>query len=126
MVAAISAALSGLANASTRFETSANNIANQFSTSSIINGVATKTPYVPKDVVSLSQEAGGVFSELQDAENPFTQQFNAATNSLETVPNVDITQELVNQKIAAYDFRANLKTIQAVDNMQQNLLDIFS
>jgi flagellar basal-body rod protein FlgC len=131
MLSAINNALSGLNAAGRRLENNANNIANQFSTSTILNGKQTDQPYTPTRVQSVSQENGGVRT-VTTAQNPATMQMYDPTNpaanedGLVTLPNVDTAQELVGQQIAAYDFKANLKTIQAADNLQKKLLDIIS
>ncbi len=131
MSSAINTALSGLNAASKRLENSANNIANQFSTSTSLNGVTSNTPYVPTDIDQVSLSAGGVQALVKQRENATTQAYdptNPAANEdgLVTYPNVDTAQELISQQVAAYDFKANLKTIKVADEMQQSLLDIIS
>jgi flagellar basal-body rod protein FlgC len=131
MAIAIDSALSGLAGASRRIEVSASNIANQSSTSTQVNGVTTNTPYIPQDVVQISLGAGGVRTEVQNANNPTVQTLDpgspqADANGFVTSPNVDTAEEMVKMQIASYDFKANLKTIQVYNRMQQNLLDMLS
>ncbi len=124
MTTAIDSALSGLAAASRRVEVSANNIANQSSTSTQVNGVTTNQPFIPQDVVQISLGSGGVRSEVRDASNPTSQQLG--DDGIAETPNVDSADEMVKMQIASYDFKANLKTIQIYNRMQQNLLDMLS
>ncbi len=129
MSSAINTALSGLAAASRRVEVSAANIANQNSTATSVNGVTTNKSYIPQDVVQISLGAGGVRTEIRDATNPTTKYYapesaGADENGLVTAPNVDVAKELVNQQIASYDYKANLKAIKIASGMEQNLLDM--
>ncbi len=131
MTTAIDSALSGLAGASRRIEASASNIANQSSTSTQVNGVTTNKPYIPQDIVQISLGAGGVRTEARDVANPVVQYHDpenpqADENGFVASPNVDTADEIVKMQIASYDFKANLKTIQVYNRMQQNLLDMLS
>lgn len=127
MVSAINTALSGLAAASTRLEVSANNIANQFSTKSQVNGVTTDQPYVAQQVDQVSLSTGGTQALVHDV-NPATVTIadQSGQGGTTEVPNVNSDEELVNQNIAAYDYKANLKTIKVQDNLDKALLDIIS
>lgn len=131
MSSAINSALSGLAAAGKRIEVSASNIANQSSTATIVNGVTTGKPYIPKDVVQISLGAGGVRTDVRDAGNSTAKLYQpednkADKNGFVTAPNVDEAAQLVNQQIAAYDYKANLKAIKIADNLEKNLLDMLS
>lgn len=131
MVSPINTAISGLFAASRRLSVSANNIVNQGSTRTQVDGVETNTPYTPKQVVQISQATGGVITRVID-KNPATvgvfipDHPDADAEGVVQFPNVDIAEELVNQKIASYDYKANLKTIKVQDELQKSLLDIFS
>lgn len=130
MSTAIGSALSGLAAAGRRIEVTASNIANQSSTATRVNGVTTNKPYIPKDVVQISLGAGGVRAEVRDVPNPTTKYYDpenpqAGDDGFVEAPNVDIAEQLVKQQIAAYDYKANLKSIKIADRLQQDLLDIF-
>ncbi|MDE3059744.1 MAG: hypothetical protein KGJ06_01885 [Pseudomonadota bacterium] len=114
MVSAIDAAVSGLSAGEARLQVNANNTANQLS-----------PQYAPQQVDQVSLGNGGVLAKsknvtpaaisVPDTSNP------GATAQL---PDVDMAQERVNQSIATYDFKANLKTIQVAGNMQQSLLNM--
>lgn len=131
MVAALNSLLSGLNNASTRLEVSANNIANISSTATQVGGTTINKPYLPQDVVSISTEAGAVRTQVRDSATPTQKLYDPSSqqadeNGFVDTPNVDIAQELVNQQIASYDYKATLKAIKITTNLEKNLLDIFS
>ena len=120
MLSPINTALSGLAAANKRIAVSASNIANQFS-----------KDYVPKRVDQVSLSAGAIQSLVRDVEPATVTIFDpsdpdAAPDGSVQFPNVDLANELVNQMIASYDFKANLKSIKVADNIQKSLLDVFS
>lgn len=130
MVSSINVALSGLNAAGTRLGVSANNIANQFSTTTTINGQTQNTPFKPQQVQQTALPGGGVRTQVVDANNPTTQRFaptdpSADENGQVESPNVNLEQEIVNTITAGYDYRANLKVLKVQDNLQQSLLDIF-
>lgn len=108
MVSAINSALSGLNAASKKLEVSANNIANQFSTSLSADGKST-TPYTAQKVDQVTLSNGAIQAHVNDTQQP-----------------VDQATEMVNTLVASYDFKANLKTLKIADEMQQNLLNIIS
>ena len=130
MVSTVGSALSGLAAASKRVEVSANNLANQSSTSSVVDGILTDRPYVPQTVDQVSLSTGGTQAIVRDVSPASTARFeptnaDADTSGVVNVPNVDTATELVKMKIASYDYKANLKVLKINDDMQKNLLDIF-
>ncbi len=124
-------ALSGLGAASKRIGVSANNIANQLSTSTVIDGQVVKQAYVPKQVQQVSLQTGGVKALIGDVNPPTISVYapesvDAGADGSLKLPNVNLETEMVNQAIAGYDFRANLTVIKAQDKLEKNLLDIMS
>ena len=120
MVSPINSALAGISAATKRLEVSADNIANQFSSN-----------YVPKKVDQVSLSNGAIQSLVKPVNNPTVlvpdpDAPDAGADGFVRLPNVDIANELVNQAIAAYDYKANLKTIQIARKLDESLLDIFS
>lgn len=113
-------ALSGLQAATKRIENSAHNIANQ------------ATPnFRPNDVVQTSQPQGGVETELRPrdpATTPVYQPENPAadSNGVVQLPNISQEEELVTQKMATYDAKAELKVIQAENETIQEVLNIIA
>ena len=69
MVSALNSALSGFQAASTQLEAHAQNIANQSSTKSVVDGKVVDKPYVPQQVDTISLSSGGVQALTRDA-NP--------------------------------------------------------
>ena len=131
MVSALNSALSGLNAATTRLNVSANNVANQQSTLTTQNGETVAKPFVPQDVVSLSQPGGGVATEVRDSPLPPIQVYQpdsavANEDGLVSLPNVDPAEELVDTIIASYDFKANLQVLRKEDERLQNALDILA
>jgi flagellar basal-body rod protein FlgC len=131
MVSAINSALSGIDAAERRIQNSANNIANQFSTRTIVDGQVTNQPFVPQRIQQVSGAGGSVLTVRSNVEPATVAVFDpsnpeANAEGIVQFPNVDVAQELVSMQIASYDFKANLKTIKVEDNMQKSLLDIIS
>ncbi|MEY4645496.1 MAG: putative proximal rod protein [Pseudomonadota bacterium] len=104
MVNAVNSALSGLAAASRRVEVSAQNIANQRSTSDSKDGVRQAKPPAQK---------------VNDSDAARTDQ-----DGLAKQPEVDVTKQLADQQLASYDFKANLKSIKVQEKLVQKLVDI--
>lgn len=124
----LNTAVSGLKAAENRLYTSANNVANMHSTTSSVNGERVDEAYRAQRVVQTSAEPG-VRSDRVDVDPatiPVYDPTNVAAdeNGITEYPNVDLAQEVINQQIATYDFKANLKSIQAADEMAEELLDI--
>lgn len=124
MASVIDTALSGLKAADTKLQTHANNIANQLSTSKLADG--SSKPFIPNRVDQVTLSPGGVKALVtQDAE-PLDTPVGGNGEVAQGFSNVDPARELVGSLIASYDFKANLKTIQVQDKVQQSLLDIVS
>lgn len=131
MVSTYNIALSGLNVAGKRLEVSANNLANQFSTSRLENGQVINEPYLAQRVEASSNPIGGVQARVVDRTPATTIVFdptasNADANGASQVPAVDTAEELIGTIIATYDFRANLKVIQAQNKLDQETLNIIS
>lgn len=124
-------ALSGLESASKRLETSSSNIANQFSTSSRVNGQQSNDPYVPRQVEQTSLKNGGVKTETRDQKPASVARYapdvsTANEDSIALFPNVNTEQEVVNQELSVYTFKANLKSLEAADEMTRSTLNIIT
>jgi flagellar basal body rod protein FlgC len=131
-IQAMAVSVSGMMAAQKRLATSAENVANQLSAASEgVDGALVNQPYVPKDVVQISQEAGGVQSQnvprdpasvaVADEDSSL-----ADDSGVVNYPNVDLAEEAVNQQVAVYDFKANLKAFQAQDNMIKEAIDMLA
>jgi flagellar hook protein FlgE len=56
--------------------------------------------------------------------NSATQRFEASARRTVTDRNADLAGELVTQKLASFDFHANLKVVKTADEMMKAALDI--
>jgi flagellar basal-body rod protein FlgC len=127
-------ALSGLNAAARRLEVSASNVANVSSTGALPNADGTvpagaPTAYVPLELVQTASAGGGTqttvttvtpsTSAVSDPQAPFANQ-----DGLVAAPNVDVSQELVSQMIASYNFAANAAVMTVDDRMTNTLLDV--
>lgn len=127
--ASIGIAISGLQAASARLNNSANNVANIHSTTSNVGGERVMEAFKPQQVTQTSLSSGGVQADLRavdPATVPVYDPENIAANEegITEYPNVDLEEEVVNQQIAKYDYKANLKVIETADEMMEDLLDI--
>jgi flagellar basal-body rod protein FlgC len=88
----------------------------------------TPQAYAPLQIVQTASADGGTQTSvttvnppsvaMSDPQAPFANQ-----DGLVAAPNVDISQEMVNQMIASYSFAANAKVLTADDRMTKTLLD---
>lgn len=130
MVSPISTSLAALQVNQKRIQVAANNIANQQSTQTNTNGNVTNDPYLPQEVVQTNLN-GVPTATTQTVANP-TQKFflpespQADEYGFVNYPNVDQAEQLVDMKIASYDYQANLKAIKIQQDTEQFLLDILS
>ena len=127
-------AVSGLNAAAQRLQVSASNVANVFSTGALpaANGTVpagAQQAYAPLRVNQTATADGGTqtsvtattpsYTAVSDPQAPF-----ANANGLVAAPNVDISQEMVDQMIASYSFATNATVLKASDRMTQALLDV--
>ena len=117
MVNGINSALSGLLAHEKKLEVSSNNVAN-------IN-----TDDFKKSRATLQEEAnGGVTVDIQKVETPGSPiPYNEGENQTSSeTSNVDYAEEAVSVMTTSHGFEANLKTIEAEDEMLGSLLDIMA
>ncbi len=126
-------ALSGMNAATRRLEVSASNVANALTSGALpaADGTApagAQQAYAPLQVIQTANADGGTQASVttvnpsyvvtSDPQAPFANQ-----DGLVAAPNVDISQEMVNQMISSYSFAANAKVLTADDRMTKTLLD---
>lgn len=126
----IGSAISGLNAASKRLQASASNIANIQSTSRLENGVAVNEPYQPVGVNLQSASTGGVISNIQPLNIPPVQAFDpdsafADEEGFVSLPDVNVGEEAINQILARNEYKANLRVLEAADDINGSLLDAF-
>jgi flagellar basal-body rod protein FlgC len=126
-------ALSGMTAAARRLDVSASNVANAESTGALpaANGTlppGTPQAYAPLRLIQTESAGGGTQTTvstttpssiaISDPQAPFANQ-----NGEVAAPNVDISQEMVDQMIASYSFAANAAVMNADDGMTKTLID---
>jgi len=115
MIPAVNSALSGLQAYGTKFNSNANNIAN------------VSTEGFKKTRVTLEDRAPqGVQANVEVVDSPGTMRLEDSAEGTKMVEmsNVDLAEELPESQLNARFYQANLKTLDAADEMTQSLLDI--
>lgn len=130
MISSIGTSLAGLQVASRRIEVASNNLANQNSTATHENGETVDKPYQPQRVVQTNRD-GVPQATVETVANPTQKLYlpdspQADEYGFVEYPNVDQASELVELKMASYDYKANLKAIKVQDEQFKALLDIFT
>ena len=130
MVSGVSASLAGLQVAAKRIQVAADNLANQQATSTRVEGNGIDEPYKPQRVV-VTNEGGVPVAKVETVPNPTQKVYvpdhpQADEYGFLKLPNVDQASELVDMKIASYDYKANLKAIKIQNDVEQSLLDIIT
>src|ERR1700733_8660205 len=108
----LSIAVSGLNDAVTRIANATSNIVNASSTSKLPGPGGTYTGFMPQDVVSVSNPAGGVSQTLQPRNpayvvGPDPSSPNANADGDVALPNVDLNAELISGKEAQFSYSAD-------------------
>ena len=115
MISGIQSALSGLQAFSEKIENNANNIANM------------NTDGFKKNRVVLSaQYPQGVKTTLEKVEAPgsFVAEMTGQGYEMVQQSNVDLGDEIPDMLLNKHGYAANIKTLQAADQMMQSVLDI--
>ena len=115
MIAGIESALSGLRAFTTKIEKNANNIANMntdgFKGDRVL--LSSQSPQGVKATVVQGDTSGPMVPASIDGAGAMTEQSN-----------VDLVEELTDMIANTHGFSANLKTLQATDQMTKSVLDI--
>jgi len=117
MVSAVQSALSGLQAFGTRIQSNANNVAN-----------ANTDGFKKSRVILASAEPQGVKATVEKVNSPGSSVYQETSEGMELVElsNVDPGAELPEMIINSHAYKANLKTLQAADEMTGELLKITS
>lgn len=129
MVDAVHNALSGLMASAKRAGVAANNIANTQTTGPVQPASGEPGPYVPQDVVSVSDPHGGVRADVVNRDPGTEVIYNpndphADENGQVAAPNVDLTEEIVQFKMAEMAYKASAKILKAASDMQDEAIRI--
>jgi flagellar basal-body rod protein FlgC len=126
-------AVSGMIAATRRLEVSASNVANIESTGALPLASGTvlagaPQAYAPLRLIQTESAGGGTQTRvstvtpssiaISDPQAPFANQDGQVA-----APNVDISQEMVEQMLASYSFAANAAVMKADDGMTKTLID---
>ncbi len=118
MSSVMNIALSGLNSSALRVAVAARNIANAQSsaikeTSAANTGAqATKTHFIPQDIVQIPNTQGGVVAHAKDRDSKFV--------------NIDPATELSKTIAASAEYKSNLKVIDKASQLLGSLVDIFA
>jgi flagellar basal-body rod protein FlgC len=114
MIHGLGSSISGMRAASTKLDVSAHNTAN------------ISTDGFKKQRVNLSEaKNGGVTTSIETINDPGPSYFSPGGAIVEA-SNVDLVEELVDQRIASHAFKANAAAFKTADEMQESLLDILA
>lgn len=134
MVDAVSIALSGLQAQSRRIEGSASNVANLRSTGALNPAAGDRTAYQPVQTVQEAQVGAqgagtGTRAFFRPSNPAVTAEYqpddsSANADGLVATPNVNLEREVVDQSIGLRAFQANIKALQATDELTRELLNL--
>lgn len=128
MVSATNIALTGLNAASLKTSVAADDIANARSTAS---DDGQGGPYIPKDIIQVPLNLGGTQATVVESDKKPIKLFeptniDGSDSGFVKYPNVDISEELVKQSDAIFQYKSNLNVIAKDKEMHEFLLDIFA
>jgi flagellar basal-body rod protein FlgC len=134
MSSVLSIAISGMQAAATRLEVSARNVANAQSAGALPDAqgkYSADAPraYTPQRVDQVDLSGGGTQAVVSNVTRSYVPPYDPGapyTNADGQVaaPNVDLTEEAIQQLVARYTFAANTRVVTAYDQMVKALLDI--
>lgn len=115
MITATQSALSALQAFGTKLQSNGNNIAN-----------ISSEGYKKTRVTLANQEPQGVKSSVEKIDTPGTMSYEQTSSGMQLVElsNVDLAQELPETTLNTRFYQANLKTLQATDEMMGSLLKL--
>jgi flagellar basal-body rod protein FlgC len=134
MSSIMSIAASGLAAVMQRQQVLANNVANENSDGPLPSASAAvrsqyPAAYVAQQVNQVATPDGGTSAVVSDVQPGTVMAYDptapyADQNGQVAAPNVDISNEVVQQAMSSYAFVANVDVMSAEQKMMQTLLDI--
>jgi len=129
-----SIAISGMQAAARRLEISASNVANAHSDGALPDAQGSYAPgapraYTPRRVDQVDLADGGTQAVVRDVSAGYVPTYDpgapyANADGQVASPNIDLTEEAIQQLIAQYTFAANARVVTAYDHMVKSLLDI--
>jgi flagellar basal-body rod protein FlgC len=130
----LSIAISGMQAAATRLQVSANNVANALSAGALPDAQGNypdgaPRAYVPQRVDQVDVSGGGTRAIVSDVSPSHVPTYDpgapyANADGQVASPNVDLTQEAIQQLVASYAYAANARVVTSYDQMVKSLLDM--
>ena len=134
MSSVLSIAISGMQAATTRLEVSARNVANARSAGTLPDAQGNYSAdapraYIPQRVDQVDLSGGGTQAVVGNVAPSYVPSYDpgapyANADGQVAAPNVDLTEEAIQQLVARYTFAANARVVTAYDQMVKSLLDI--
>jgi flagellar basal-body rod protein FlgC len=134
MSSVLSIAISGMQAATTRLEVSARNVANARSAGALPDAQGNYSAdapraYIPQRVDQVDLSGGGTQAVVSNVAPSYVPTYDpgapyANADGQVAAPNVDLTEEAIQQLVARYTFAANARVVTAYDQMVKSLLDI--
>ena len=134
MSSVLSIAISGMQAAATRLQASASNVANAGSAGALPdaqgnNSAGATRAYTPLRVDQVDLAGGGTQAIVSNVSPSYVPTYDpgapyANADGQVASPNVDLTEEAIQQLVARYTFAANARVVTAYDQMVKSLLDI--
>ncbi|MCB9979694.1 MAG: flagellar biosynthesis protein FlgC [Rhodospirillales bacterium] len=126
----MSIALSGLMASSRQADTAAQNIANVGTSGALSPETPGPAPYNARLTTQTALAGGGVRAETAIRSPGFVPAYDPGSpfsnkDGYIGVPNVDLGEEIITLKMAELTYKANVKTLEAVQNMSEELLNAF-
>lgn len=117
MISAYNSALMALKSFGTKIQSNGNNIAN-----------VNSSEFKRTRVTNSETAPQGVKAQVEKVNTPGTSIYEETNNGMELVElsNVDLATEMVDMNLNSHFYKANLKTIQTVDEMTGELLNVKS
>jgi flagellar basal-body rod protein FlgC len=134
MSSVLSIAISGMQAAATRLQVSARNVANVRSSGALPDAQGTypadaPRTYTPLRVDQVDLSGGGTQAIVSSVAPSHVPSYDpgasyANADGQVATPNVDLTEEAIQQLVACYTFAANARVVTAYNQMVKSLLDI--
>jgi flagellar basal-body rod protein FlgC len=134
MSSVLSIAISGMQAAAMRLQVSARNVANVRSAGALPHAQGNypadaPRAYVPSRVDQVDLSGGGTQAVVSNIAPSYVPTYDpgapyANADGQVASPNVDLTEEAIQQLVARYTFAANARVVTAYDQMMKSLFDI--
>ncbi len=126
----LSISLSGLTAQKQIIESVASNIANSRNTAAVPENAESAKLYQPYDVNQISNPNGGVKTQATLRETGYIQAYDpnsiyANKDGQIIVPNISLEEELIQLQIASASYKANVAVIKTLNEITDEVFEIF-